>query len=297
MAENRQVLLITGAGSGMGLESSLFLAARNYSVFGSVLNESERQSLAGEASRRGVAVSALKMDITKPEEIQAGLNLLLEQAGRLDGLVHFAGIGLRGFFEDLTVEEIRQVFEVNLFGAIVLTQLALPYMRQRRAGRIVFVSSAAGRMGTMSISGYAASKFAIEGLAECLWQEVQPFNIHISLLEPGLINTPHFTVNRNRARRAVDVASPYYNWFCQHEKLVDKILARRNFTAVDVARTLHRILTAPRPRLRYVVGRGAKTVLRLRALLPGEWFDRFYWGIVRRKVIQPRKQAAGLNEP
>ena len=297
MAENREVLLITGAGSGMGMESALFLAAHKYRVFGTVLTAAEGESLGSEAARRGVTVSILRMDVTKPREIEAALGQLLEQTGRLDGLVHFAGLGLRGFFEDLDMQEIRGVFEVNLFGAMMLTQQVLPHMRLRQCGRIVFVSSAAGRIGAMSISSYASSKFAVEGLAECLWQEVRPFNIHVSLLEPGLINTPHFTVNRNRARRAVDPSGSYYLWFCQHEKLVDKTLARTHFTTADVAKVVYRILTARRPRLRYVVGSGAKLVLRLRALLPGEWFERFYWGIVRRKVTRPRAQATTLSQP
>lgn len=281
----------------MGEECALFLAAHGYRVFGTVLNAAEDQALRAEASRRGVLINVVPMDITKAADVQAGVESAIGQSGRIDGLIQFAGLGLRGFFEDLTLDEVRRVFEVNVFGAITVTQAVLPHMRNNRAGRVIFVSSAAGRMGTMSISGYASSKFALEGLAECLAQEVLPFGIWVSLLEPGLVMTPHFTVNRNRAQRATDPASPYYLWFCQHEKLVDDILARRRFTATDVAQAVHRVLRARRPRLRYVVGPGAKLVLKLRSVLPGEWFERVYWAAVRRKVTRPSAQATGLSEP
>jgi len=164
----------------------------------------------------------------------------------------------------------------------------LPHMRRQRSGRIVITTSASGRMGSMSIAGYCSSKFACEGFAECLAQEVFPFGIHVSIIEPGLVMTPHFTVNRNRAKRAQDPRSPYYAWFCQHEKIVDDIMARRAFGPEDVARTVHRALSARRPHLRYIVGRNAKVVINLRRYLPGEWFDRIYWPILRRLVTQPK---------
>ena len=146
-------------------------------------------------------------------------------------------------------------------------------------------------MGTMSISGYASSKFAVEGFAECLAQEVRPFNIRVSLLEPGLVRTPHFTVNRNRARRSMDPEGAYYQWFCRHEEIVDKILARNHFLPADVARAVYRILAASRPRLRYVVGTNAKLILSLRRYIPGELFERVYWAVVRRMVTTQRPAA------
>jgi NAD(P)-dependent dehydrogenase (short-subunit alcohol dehydrogenase family) len=111
--------------------------------------------------------------------------------------------------------------------------------------------------------------------------------VHVSLLEPGLIHTPHFTVNRNQARKAVDPASPYYPWFRRHEALVDGILARNRFGPPEVAKTVLRILTARRPRLRYLVGIKAKIVINLRRYLPGESFERIYWAMVRRIVTRP----------
>jgi short-subunit dehydrogenase len=163
------------------------------------------------------------------------VDTIVREAGRIDAVVHFAGMGLRGFFEDLSMQEIRRLYDVNVFGIMELTQAVLPHMRARRSGRIVITASAAGRMGEMSIAGYSSGKFAVVGLGECLRQEMALLNIHVSVLEPGLIYTPHFGINRNRARRAQDPASPYYFWFCQHEAIVDKLLATNKFTAEDIA--------------------------------------------------------------
>jgi len=288
-------VLLTGAGSGMGLECALHLAASGYRVFGCVLNEAEEAELRAEAEGRGVGLRSLRMDVTRSAEIRAAVDTVVAEAGRIDALVHFAGLGLRGFFEDLTLEEVRRVYDVNVFGAMAVTQAVLPHMRLAGRGRIVFTTSVAGRMGSMSISGYASSKFAVEGFGECLFQEVAPFGIRVSLLEPGLISTEHFTRNRNRAARAVDPASPYYAWFCQHEKIVDDLLRRNRVTKSDVARLVQRILTARRPRLRYVVGVKPRLILSLRRHVPGELFERVYWGVVRRLVTTPARPARGLS--
>lgn len=283
----RRALWITGAGSGLGMESALYLGARGFRVFGSVLTDSEATALTTAAADRGVAVEILRTDVTNQSDIDRSLERILAAAGRLDCLVQFAGMGLRGFIEDLTLDEVRRVFDVNLFGMMAVAKAVLPVMRKARSGRIVLTSSIGGRMASMSIGGYASSKFAVEGLGECLHQEMMPFNVYVSLLEPGLIHTPHFTVNRNQARAATDPSSPYYAWFCRHEKLVDGILARNRFGAENVAQTVFQILTARRPRLRYVVGAKAKLVLNLRRYLPGEFFERIYWAGVRRVVTRP----------
>jgi NAD(P)-dependent dehydrogenase (short-subunit alcohol dehydrogenase family) len=295
MTDNRPVALITGAGSGLGMEAALFLAARNFRVYGTALTEAEQQDLLDQAARRQTQVSALRMDITRRPDIDRTVETIVREAGRIDAVVHFAGMGLRGFFEDLSMQEIRRLYDVNVFGIMELTQAVLPHMRARRSGRIVITASAAGRMGEMSIAGYSSGKFAVVGLGECLRQEMALLNIHVSVLEPGLIYTPHFGVNRNRARRAVDPASPYYFWFCQHEAIVDKLLATNKFTTVDIARVVYKILTARRPRLHYMVGFKLKLMVTLRDLIPFEWFERIHQKIIVRMVAKPRRPATGLS--
>jgi NAD(P)-dependent dehydrogenase (short-subunit alcohol dehydrogenase family) len=295
MTDDRPVALITGAGSGLGMEAALFLAARNFRVYGTALTEAEQQDLLDEAARRQTQVSALRMDVTRRPDIDRTVETIIREAGRIDAVVHFAGMGLRGFFEDLSMQEIRRLYDVNVFGIMELTQAVLPHMRARRSGRIVITASAAGRMGEMSIAGYSSGKFAVVGLGECLRQEMALLNIHVSVLEPGLIYTPHFGINRNRARRAIDPASPYYFWFCQHEAIVDKLLATNKFTTVDIARVVYKILTARQPRLHYMVGFKLKLMVTLRDLIPFEWFERIHQKIIVRMVTKPRRPATGLS--
>ena len=293
--DRKQVVLVTGAGSGLGFETTLFLAGKGYAVWGSVLNAAEAAALAEGAERRQVPVTVLQMDVTQQHEIDAAVRALLEKPGRIDGLVQFAGIGLSGFFEDVSLEEVRRLYDVNLFGVMAVTQAVLPHMRATRAGRIVITSSVLGRIGVMAASGYVSSKFAVEGFAECLAQEVAPFGIYVSLLEPGLVRTPMLGINRNRAKRALDPNSSYYAWFSQHQEIVDDRLRRSRVTTVDVAWTVHKILTSSRPRLRYVVGLPAKLILSLRRHIPGEVFERLLFGYIRRRVTAPRQQSKGVS--
>jgi NAD(P)-dependent dehydrogenase (short-subunit alcohol dehydrogenase family) len=299
MTDDRPVILITGAGSGLGLASALFLSARNFRVYGTVFNDAEEQYQQEQATRRGLSgqgtLTPLRMDVTRRADIDRGVATIVQEAGRIDGVVHFAGMGLRGFFEDLGIDEIRRLYDVNVFGIMEVTQAVLPHMRERRSGRIVIVASAAGRMGEMSIAGYSSGKFAVVGLGECLRQEMALLGIFVSVLEPGLIYTPHFGINRNRARRAQDPASPYYFWFCQHEAIVDKLLATNKFTAEDIAGVVHKILTARRPRLHYMVGFKLKLMVALRNIIPFEWFERIHEKIIVRMVARPRHPAAGLS--
>ena len=297
MTDDRPVVLITGAGSGLGLASALLLAAHNFRVYGTALTEAEEQALGEQAARRGLSgqVTALRMDVTRRADIDRAVDTIIREAGRIDAVVHFAGMGLRGFFEDLSMQEIRRLYDVNVFGIMELTQAVLPHMRARRSGRIVITASAAGRMGEMSIGGYSSGKFAVVGLGECLRQEMALLNIHVSVLEPGLIYTPHFGVNRNRARRAQDPASPYYFWFCQHEAIVDGLLAANKFTAEDIAQVVHKILTARRPRLHYMVGFKFKLMLTLRNIIPFEWYERIHEKIIVRMVSHPRHPATSLS--
>ena len=188
----------------MGMETALHLAARGYRVYGSVCNETEQMSLAAEARTRNVTVEILQFDVTREDQVRPAIDSMLAATGRIDALVQFVGIGLRGFFEDLDISEIERVFQVNLFGLMRVTQAVLPHMRKAMAGRIILTSSVGGRMASMGIGGYASSKFAIEGWAESLHQEMAPFQVRVSLLEPGLIHTPHFGIHRNVSRRAAD---------------------------------------------------------------------------------------------
>jgi NAD(P)-dependent dehydrogenase (short-subunit alcohol dehydrogenase family) len=291
-----KAVLISGAGSGIGLASALYLARQGFQVFATVPDLAQQAGVEAAAALRGVSLQVLRLDVTEPDSIRLAAETVVHTAGFIHAVVHSAGLGLRGFFEDLAEAEIRRLFDVNVFGVMALTRAVLPSMRSAGGGRVVIIGSVGGRVASMSLSGYCAAKFALEGFAESLWMEVRPFGVHVSVIEPGLVMTPHFTTHRGRAAAATDPKSPYYAWFVRHEQLADNILRARWITPGDVARIVHAALTDRRPRLRYAVGRGARTVIWLRRVLPNTWFERLYFGRIVRLVTRSEPLQTGLSQ-
>jgi NAD(P)-dependent dehydrogenase (short-subunit alcohol dehydrogenase family) len=289
-------VLITGAGTGFGLATALRLAGRGFEVYATVPDLAQEPAVAAAALAAGVSLHVLPLDVTDPATIERAVGTVVARAGGVFGLVNNAGLGLRGFFEDLAADEVRRLFDVNVFGALAVTRAVLPHMRAARRGRIVFLTSAGGRVAAMTLAGYCAAKFALEGAGESLALEVAPLGISVSMVEPGLVMTPHFTVHRGQARAAVDPASPYHDWFMRHEAVVDGILRAGRITPEDVAAAVDRALTDRRPRLRYVVGRGAKAMIALHRYLPAEPFRRLYAAQVVRRV-RGRERPARVPRP
>jgi NAD(P)-dependent dehydrogenase (short-subunit alcohol dehydrogenase family) len=209
--------------------------------------------------------------------------------------VNNAGIGLRGCFEDLTDGEIRQVFEANVFGTMAVTRRVLPSMRAAGRGRIVTITSVGGRIATFGLSAYCSSKFAQEGFGEALALELEPFGIRSILIEPGIIKTSRWTVNRGTGANALDPESPYCAMFRRHEELADRFVESRKTRPEHVAKAVYRALVARRPRMRYVVGRPASVVIALRGLLPDGLFERVYFGSLLRHIKGGK--GAAVDEP
>jgi len=292
--ETRSVL-VTGAGTGFGRSTALLLAARGFRVYGTI-EPGQREDLEKAALERGVTLRIVEADVRHRDSVASAIATVVGESGGIFGLVNNAGVGIRGFFEDLSEGEIRRAFEVNFFGVLAATRAVLPHMRAQGEGRIVMMSSAGGRMAALTLSGYCSGKFAVEGFSESLAIETAPFGIKVSVIEPGVVKTPHFTVNRGLAKAALDPTSPYRVWFHRHERMVDAILETGRITPEDVARTVHRALTARRPRLRYVVGWRPKLLIALRRRLPDTWLDRAYVRETLRLVSDPASAEASDSE-
>jgi short-subunit dehydrogenase len=214
---------------------------------------------------------------------------VLEEPGGLYGLVNNAGVVLQGFFEDLTDQEIRDLFETNFYGTLALIRAVLPHMRQARRGRIIIVTSVSGKIGSLALSAYSASKFALEGFGEALAREVEPLGLHVSLVAPGIVRTDILNPERGVARGAQDPESPYHSWFREFQRMSLDLIANARVTREDVAQTIHHILTVRKPRLHYIVGRRARLMFVARQLLPGELFERLYRAAVLRRVTRQAK--------
>jgi NAD(P)-dependent dehydrogenase (short-subunit alcohol dehydrogenase family) len=282
-------VIVTGSGTGLGMETALYLAGQGFRVFATVRNPAQRGGLLDAAAERGVELEVMRLDLTDPDSIAEAVSSVVDATGGVFGLVNNAGIGLRGCVEDCSEDEIRRVFETNVLGTIALTKAVLPHMREAGCGRIVTVTSVGGRVCGFGVTIYCASKFAQEGLGEGLALELAPFGIQSVIVEPGMINTTRWSDHRGTASGASDSDSPYHDLFWASEEGADKHVQRAPTRPEDVAITINEALTAKEPRMRYVVGRGATLVIALRRYMPASLFERLYFGGQVRRLMERKR--------
>jgi NAD(P)-dependent dehydrogenase (short-subunit alcohol dehydrogenase family) len=279
-------VLITGCSSGFGLETALYLAEQGFRVYATIPFLEEQPAVLAAAAQRGVDLQVLRLDVTDEASIDAAVDAIVSAENGIFGLVNNAGLGQRGCFEDISDAEFRHLFDVNFFGALTVTRRVLPHMRAAGRGRIVTISSVGGRIASFGLSSYCASKFALEGFGEALALETAPFGLHSILIEPGIVKTPHWTVNRGTTERALDPASPYHAMFERHEAIADRRTERSGILPNHVAKAVHQALAAKRPKMRYIVGRPAALVVALRRYLPNDLFERAYFGLLLRQIAR-----------
>jgi len=280
-------VLVTGAATGLGKEMALYLADRGYRVYATTRDVRQAHELNAATTERNGGIRVLPLDVTDNDSIRRAVETIVAESGGIYAVINNAGIGLRGYFEDLADDEIRRLFDANVLGVMAVTRAVLPHMRSARRGRIVLISSVGGRIGSLGVSAYCATKFAIEGFGESLFQELAPLGVRVVLIEPGIIKTERWTSNRGTARGALNPESPYYEWFRQAEKESDALVRASTVTPLDVAAVVHQALAADRPRLRYMVGRKAKLAMGLKQWMPGELFVRLYFGTSMRRITRP----------
>jgi len=283
----RGIVLVTGATRGLGLETALTLGERGFRVWAGYRDDADAEAIAKAAEARRIDVRPTRLDVTDAASTKAALDAVAAH-GALYGVVNNAAVTLRGYFEDLSEAEIRRTLEVNLFGVMNVTRAVLPHLRAHGRGRIVMMSSVGGRIGTMGLTAYVASKFGLEGFSECLSLELAPLGVDVVIIEPGIVKTAMWGEGRNVAAAARDAGGPYYKWFRRAEEQADALVRSSKLTARDVAEVVARAMTATRPRLRYTVGRRASFVMSLRRHLPGELFERVYFGELVRRVTGQR---------
>lgn len=246
------VMLVTGSGSGLGLETAVVCAKAGHIVYAGLRSlESTQRVLSKTPSPRLIPVA---LDITKREERQAVLQRIEQDHGHLDVLVNNAGIAIGGFLEQLEEKELRQVFDVNVFGTFALTKESLPLLRKSKSPIIISVSSMLGRLALPGLGAYIASKFALEGMFETLRHELVPFGIRVVILEPGAYKTDFFVRNRVDCRNSTDPSSPPYHYFQELARQFHKVVPKVARDPNEVANLIVALVETPHPHLRYQLG-------------------------------------------
>jgi short-subunit dehydrogenase len=250
----KKVALITGASAGMGKETAKLLAQNGYTVYGAARRIDKMEDL------KAFGIKPVAMDITKDESIVACMQLILaETDGHIDVLVNSAGFGSHGAIEEVPIQDAKYQLEVNVFGAMRLTQLILPYMRENKFGKIVNISSVGGKLAGPLGGWYHASKFALEGLSDSLRNEVKPFGIDVIVIEPGAVKSEWssiacdnlMNISGNGAYKAM--ATKFAN--------VIKNSDVQSSDPIVIAELIKKAIEAKNPKARYVKGHLAQPIL------------------------------------
>ncbi len=266
---SERVILITGCSSGIGRATAIEAAARGHRVFATARIPETLRDL----ESRG-RIRALALDVTDAASIRDAVASVLAEAGHVDALVNNAGYGQYGAAEDVTTEEWRRQFDVNLFGAIEAARAVLPAMREKRRGTIVNVSSVAGKIAIPFAAPYCASKHALEAFSDALRVEVAPFGIRVAVIEAGPIETRFGDRARAGVARMLASPGPYSPFYKNAERAMDTDFQAGKLPPEAVARVVVDAIEAANPRTRYRITRLARALILLRRFLPDRFFDR-----------------------
>ena len=260
--------LVTGASSGIGKETAKRLLEAGYTVYVAARRVEKMEDLAA------LGAVPVAMDVTKEEDVAAVVERIGNEQGGVEVLVNNAGFGLYGPVEEVSLDDARYQFEVNLFGLADLTRRVLPGMRERRSGKIVNVSSVGGKIYTPLGAWYHATKHALEGWSDCLRLELSPFGIDVIVIEPGMIRTEF--VDRLSDRFDVGPDSPYAGLARRLEAATRATYEKPGSSSPPgvIGDLILKAVQTRKPKTRYAGGKLAKPLLFLRRWLPDRLFDK-----------------------
>ena len=286
MAKEKGAVVVTGASTGIGRATALYLDEKGYRVFAGVRKQADAKSLEEAASDR---LTPITIDVVKKASISAARQKVQRAVGKdgLAGLVNNAGIAGAGPIEHLPVAEFQKVIDVNLVGQYAVTQAFLPLLR-RGGGTILFITSIGGRVASPFFSPYNAAKFGLEGMADSLRRELKPWKeMDVVVIEPGSIDTPIWEKGTDGFDDAMKAMGPeakrLYGPHLDRLKEVTLETAERGMDPVKVAKVIEKAIRKDNPKARYIVGRDAKMMARMQSLVGDKNFDK----MMRRGMSMP----------
>jgi NAD(P)-dependent dehydrogenase (short-subunit alcohol dehydrogenase family) len=248
-----QRALITGTSSGIGLDTAIVLAEAGFDVVATMRNLDKRGPLEAAAKERGVSVEIRPLDVSIPESITSCIESVGSELGPIDVLVNNAGFGRLG--------SVRHVMGANFFGVWNTTRAVLPGMRERGRGRIVSVTSVGGLIGQPFNDAYCAAKFAVEGMMEALAPVARELGIHVSIIEPGPVNTEFVSSTRALSADLLAQGAPgYESMIANYAAATTDVFASYGQTGEDIACIIRDVLGEERPHLRYLTSDYVKAI-------------------------------------
>jgi len=271
-----RIALITGGTDGLGRATAVMLAERGYRVFAGGRNAERIAALQQLARERKLPLTAMELDVCDDGSVDRAVTEIEKGAGTVDVLVNNAGIAIAAVMEEISLADLHKQFETNFFGLVRMSQRVLPGMRRKRSGRIINMSSIAGKLASPLFGPYSSSKHAVEAVSDAMRLEAYPFGIQVVLIEPGYIST---SMNRNAGELSSAYAkgaeqSPYRAVYQGFLNSWSKTTKSSQYTPEDCARVILRAVEDDPPRARYPVTREAKIGILLRRLLSDRVMDR-----------------------
>ena len=266
------VALVTGCSSGIGLETAVALAREGHFTFATMRNLKKTEALEKIVKEENLPISVLELDVDNEESMNNAIEKIMAQKGRIDTLVNNAGWGMWGTVEDVSIDEFKQQFETNFFSIVRMIQKIAPVMRKQKSGSIVNVSSVAGRIGFPVSPAYISSKFALEGLSECLRFELSPFGINVITIEPGVIKTNFFD-SMKMAKRSD--SNSVYNDITSKVISGVKMMAEMGTDPKEVANAILKSINDKNPLPRYIVGNDAMMFLEAKKMKTDIEFENY----------------------
>ncbi|HLN34692.1 MAG TPA: SDR family oxidoreductase [Nitrososphaeraceae archaeon] len=273
MNHEKKVAIITGSSTGIGYETSLYMARNGFKTYATMRNLEKAKGLMEIKDNEKLPIEIIKLDVNCDDSVNESIKKIIDQNDRIDVLVNNAGYDVAGALEELTLTEFKAQFETNFFGVIRVIKEVVPIMRKQNHGTIVNISSIGGKVGVPLNSAYIASKFALEGLSDSIRFELQEFGINIILIEPGVVRS-NFFENVSMATNA-SPHSPYYELTQKVFSGFVPLMGDTSSSPKQVAETILEAVTTNNPQIRYVVGKDAISILENRKKLSDRDFEKW----------------------
>ena len=270
--DKQKVVLITGTALGIGKSTAEYLIDKGHIVYGGDILIQENLYL------NDIGGTALEMDVTNQNHIDNAVKKIISEQGRIDVLVNNAGLGVYGAIEDVSMEDIYYQYDVNLFGLARVTKAVLPYMREKKSGTIINISSVLGETYGPLAGWYLSTKHALEGWSDALRVELKKFDIDVVIVQPGAINTNFSNVTKTYIDKYRE-NSPYQHLY--GEPITDtgnEILSNQSDPIV-IAKVINKAIDARNPKTRYAAGAYSRIGIFLRKIMTDKMFDRFILSI------------------